>query len=486
MHILQATSEFYPYSKTGGLADMVAGLSGALADMGHEVTIVTPLHRGILGKHPKIKSTRFTLRIPMGRRVIKGRVRKIVPRRNLTVLFVDQPKYYDREGIYMENGAGYPDNPERFIFFSKAVAQIAGKLRGKPDVIHCHDWQTGLIPLLLQNKNGRGSRTPVPATCLSIHNLAYQGVCDAENYRLTNLPRNFFTSSGVEFYGQLNFMKAGLISASQLTTVSPQYAAEIMTPEFGEGLEGVVRQRVGDLSGIINGVDYTQWRTTSNPHLHFDYSAQDLSGKIRNKAALLGELGLPSKRKMPPLYAYVGRLADQKGVDLILETIPRWITKSGCLFVLLGNGDPYLEGKFRQMQKDYPNSVFCHIGYHEPRAHLIEAAADFFLMPSRFEPCGLNQLYSLRYGTIPIVNDVGGLSDTVINLTRNPRTGNGLKLTKHSPEGLLQALRASAKLYANRNRLNRIRKRAMRTNFEWEHSAKAYVEIYKSSHKRRQ
>jgi len=453
--------------------------------MGHEVTIVTPLHRGIRDEHPKLKLTRFTLRIPMGRRVVKGHVRKIVPRRNLTVFFVDQPKYYDRDGIYMENGTGYPDNPERFIFFSKAVLQIAGKLRRKPDVIHCHDWQTGLIPLLLQNRKDQGSRTSMPVTCLSIHNLAYQGVCDAGNYRLTNLPRNYFTSSGVEFYGQLNFMKAGLVSADQLTTVSPQYALEIMTPEFGEGLDGVVRQRVGDLSGILNGVDYTQWRTTGNPHLHFDYSTQNLSGKIRNKAALLGELGLPCRQKMPPLYAYVGRLADQKGVDLILETIPRWLTKSGPMFVLLGNGDPYLEGKFRQMQSNFPDSFCCHIGYRESMAHLIEAAADYFLMPSRFEPCGLNQLYSLRYGTIPIVNDVGGLSDTVIDVTRNPRIGNGIKLTEHSPEGLLRALRASAKLYSNRDRLNRIRKRAMRANFEWEHSAKAYLRIYKSSHKRR-
>jgi starch synthase len=280
-------------------------------------------------------------------------------------------------------------------------------------------------------------------------------------------------------------MKAGLVSADQLTTVSPQYASEIMTPEFGEGLEGVVRQRVGNLSGILNGVDYTQWRTTGNPHLHFDYSTQDLFGKNRNKAALLGELGLPCKRKMPPLYAYVGRLADQKGVDLILKTIPRWLTKSGRMFVLLGNGDPRLESKFRQMQKDFPNSVCCHIGYHEPMAHLIEAAADFFLMPSRFEPCGLNQLYSLRYGTIPIVNDVGGLSDTVIDVTKNPRIGNGIKLTEHSPEGLLRALHASAKLYSNRDRLNRIRKRAMRANFDWNHSAKAYLRLYKSSHKRR-
>ena len=485
MHILQATSEFYPYSKTGGLADMVAGLSSALADMGHEVTIVTPLHKGIRDKHPELKSTRFTLRIPMGRRTVKGLVRKIIPRRNLTVLFVDQPKYYDREGIYMENGMGYPDNPERFIFFSKAIVQIASKLRRIPDVIHCHDWQTGLIPLLLQNTKGQSRRTPAGGTCLSIHNLAYQGVCDAGNYRLTNLPRDYFTSTGVEFYGQLNFKKAGLVFADQLTTVSPQYATEIMTPEFGEGLDGVLRQRVSNLSGILNGVDYTQWRTAGNPHLHFDYSPKDLSGKIRNKIALLGEFGLPRRQKMPPLYAYIGRLADQKGVDIIIETIPRWLTKSDLMFVLLGNGDPCLEDKFRKMQTDFPNSVCCHIDYNEPRAHLIEAASDFFLMPSRFEPCGLNQLYSMRYGTIPIVNDVGGLCDTVIDVVKNPRTGNGFKLVKHSPDGLMRTLRASAKLYDNRVRLNRIRKRAMRTNFEWKNSAKAYLRIYKTCNKRR-
>tara|TARA_B100000959_G_scaffold228626_1_gene243999 strand:+ start:199 stop:1659 length:1461 start_codon:yes stop_codon:yes gene_type:complete len=478
MHILQATSEFYPYSKTGGLADMVAGLSGALADMGHEVTIVTPLYRGIKKNYPKIKPTRHTLRIPMGRRVVNARVQKISPQQNLTVLFVEQPKYYDREGIYMEKGSGYADNPDRFIFFSKAVIELANIQQKRPDVIHCHDWQAGLIPLLQLDGGKSKKQNPRPGTCMTIHNLAYQGNCDAKNYQLANLPKSYFKPSGVEYYGQLNFLKAGLIFSDQLATVSPQYATEIMTPQFGEGLDGVLRQRANDMSGILNGVNYRQWRTTGNPHLPFEYSAHDLSGKYKNKVALIRELGLQSPRKMPPLYAYVGRLADQKGVDLMLEALPDWLGKTDSLFALLGSGEPWMEDRLRQLQEDFPGRACCHIGYSEELAHRIEAAADFFLMPSKFEPCGLNQLYSFRYGTIPIVNNVGGLSDTVNDIRKKQTIGNGFKLAKYSSNCLLQTLRASSAMYANKERLRRIRKRAMLASFDWINAAKSYLKIY--------
>jgi len=480
MHILQATSEFFPYSKTGGLADMVAGLSNAISGQGHTITVVTPLYRGIRDVYTNLKPALGKLSIPMGKRVVPGRVFRTKPHPNLTVLFVDHPGYFNRLGIYMERGSGYADNAERFIFFSKATIEIARRLQIRPDIIHCHDWQTVLIPLLLQHAAGRGTGITLPGTCLSIHNLAYQGVCDARNFSLTNLPRRYFTPEGVEFYGQLNCLKAGLVYADQLITVSPQYAAEITTSSFGEGLDGVIRHRTASITGILNGVDYGQWKSTDNRHLKFDYSAENLTGKLRNKSQLLHEIGLPRKRRMPPLYSYIGRLADQKGVDLILDTLPFLLAKSKFQFVLLGSGTPYHENKFNQLQDAFPESVFCHLEYNESMAHRIEAAADFLVMPSKFEPCGLNQMYSLRYGTIPIVNAVGGLKDTVIDLAKHPRSGTGFVLTEFSPRGLMEAFRFSANLHTDLPRLNRVRKRAMKINFSWKQSSSAYLDIYRT------
>ena len=479
MHILQATSEFFPYSKTGGLADMVAGLSNAISAQGHTITVVTPMYRGVQNVCPNLKPTLGKLSIRMGRKIVEGRVLETKPRPKLTVLFVDHPRYFNRPGIYMEQGNGYADNPERFIFFSKATMEIAKRLKNTPDIIHCHDWQTGLIPLMLKHERGQGANTLATGTCLSIHNLAYQGVCDAKNYSFTNLPKKYFNPEGVEFYGQLNCLKAGLVYADCLTTVSPQYAKEISTTKFGEGLEGVIKGQSDNMTGILNGVDYSQWKTTGNPHLKYEYSIDNLTGKFRNKSVLLDEIGLPRHRITRPLYAYIGRLADQKGVDLLIETLPAWIAKTQCQFVALGNGNPIHENKFNQLQKSFPESVYCHLEYSESMAHRIEAAADFLLMPSKFEPCGLNQMYSLRYGTIPIVNAVGGLKNTVIDLSADPRTGNGIVLPKYSTKELMKALRFSANLHADLPRMNKIRKRAMKANFNWNLSASAYLETYR-------
>lgn len=459
---------------------MVAGLSGALIDKGHEITVITPLYRGIKQNYPKIKPTRYSLRIPMGRRIVNGRVQKLCPRKNLTILFVEQPKYFDRKGIYTENGTGYADNAERYIFFSKAVTELSNKLRKRPNIIHCHDWQAGLVPLLLKHRQKLGSRILRFRTCMTIHNLAYQGICTADNFTLTNLPKKYFSASGMEFYGQMNFMKAGLVYSDQLTTVSPRYATEILTPESGEGLDGVLQQRTHDLSGILNGVDYTEWRTTGNPHLPFEYSEHDLSGKYKNKTALIRDLEFQSTKNASLLYAYVGRLADQKGISILLEALPKWLRNSNSIIAILGSGEKWMERNFVELQNEFTNRIYCHIGYNEKLAHRIEAAADFFLMPSKFEPCGLNQLYSLRYGTIPIVNDVGGLSDSIIDLRLNQNNGNGFKLSEYSSDCLIRTIRASAKYSENKDKMRRIRKRAMRANFNWGKSAKHYLDIFNS------
>jgi len=315
---------------------------------------------------------------------------------------------------------------------------------------------------------------------MTIHNLAYQGICTADNFTLTNLPKKYFSASGMEFYGQMNFMKAGLVYSDQLTTVSPRYATEILTPESGEGLDGVLQQRTHDLSGILNGVDYTEWRTTGNPHLPFEYSEHDLSGKYKNKTALIRDLEFQSTKNASLLYAYVGRLADQKGISILLEALPKWLRNSNSIIAILGSGEKWMERNFVELQNEFTNRIYCHIGYNEKLAHRIEAAADFFLMPSKFEPCGLNQLYSLRYGTIPIVNDVGGLSDSIIDLRLNQNNGNGFKLSEYSSDCLIRTIRASAKYSENKDKMRRIRKRAMRANFNWGKSAKHYLDIFNS------
>ena len=465
MRILQATSEFFPYSKTGGLADMVAGLSGALAELGEDVTVATPLYRGIREQVPDLKPFGPKVILPLGKQTFTGRWWKATESNGLTLLFLEQEDFYDRPGLYMANGNGYWDNPERFMFLSKAVAQLAGEY----NVVHVHDWQTAFVPMLLR---ASGSRD-IPRTVLTIHNLAYQGQCEATRFEITNLPWNCFHSEGPEFWGNLNFLKAGLHYADAITTVSPRYSKEILTPEFGEGMEGVLQSRQGVLSGILNGVDYSEWRTTNNPYLAAPYHADDLAGKNICKQFIQKEVGLPVSNA--PLFGTVSRLAEQKGISVLVEALADILCENEMQYVGLGSGDGQLAGQLKSLQSRFPKQVRFVEGYSNALAHQIEAGADYFVMPSRFEPCGLNQLYSLRYGTIPIVNGVGGLVDTVIDIVHDKPTG--LILNQLTVRALTDALGKACSIHGS-DQSREMVQRGMKADFGWENASTRYLNCY--------
>jgi starch synthase len=476
MRILLASSEVFPYSKTGGLADMVGALAKYLAKAGQEVGVVTPLYRSVRERATGLQPTQLRLQLPLGRQLVSAQVMALEPEEGLVIYFVEQPEFFDRVGLYQEGGEDYPDNAERFIFFSKCVAHLARYLEWKPQIVHVHDWPVGLVPLLISHQKWMEGWSNPPRTCLTIHNLAYQGVFPAAKYALTNLPWQYFNPKGVEFYGQLNCLKGGIVYADALTTVSPRYAREITTEEFGCGLDGVLRERQHSLIGILNGVDYAEWRTTGNPFLKYSYGPENLSQKTSAKLALQAEMQLPENASVP-LFGTVSRLVEQKGVDILLGALEEMLG-ADLQFVLLGSGEPRFEKAFLDLARRHPSKVAVRIGYDHGLSHRIEAACDFFLMPSRFEPCGLNQMYSLRYGTIPIVRTTGGLDDSVVAPNEDPVTADGIKFTEYSSRALAKAIRKALVLYANPELLQHFRLNGMEADFSWTRTAEEYLKVY--------
>jgi starch synthase len=476
MRILLASSEAHPYSKTGGLADMVGALAKALARQGHQIGLVTPLYTGIRDRFPEIKRLDLKLDLPLGTRRVQGDVWTLEPIQGLTVYLIDQPDFYLRPALYQKDNADYADNAERFIFLSKAVVQLARNLAWKPEMVHAHDWQTALAPLLIQHEKLVTGWRHAPRSCVTIHNLAYQGTFPPAQYPLTNLPWDYFNPNGLEFYGSFNCLKAGITYADVISTVSPRYAREITTQEFGCGLDALLRHRQEALFGILNGVDYEEWNTTNNPFVKHPYSGQDLSGKSANKVELQKELGLPPDPHVP-LFGNISRLVDQKGVDIQLGTLEEMLS-ANLQFVLLGSGTTPYERAYRQLAKRFPSKVTVRIGYDQGLAHRIEAACDFFLMPSRYEPCGLNQMYSLRYGTIPIVRITGGLDDTVVDATEDPENADGIKFMEYSSRALSKSIRKALALYAEPELLHLYRINGMTADFSWDRTAVEYASLY--------
>ena len=453
MNILHASSEVFPYSKTGGLADATAALARAQAAAGHTVTLVTPLYRGIREQFPGLE--------PLGQAEPPAKVWRLEPEPNLTVLFIDEPEWFDRAGLY-----GHAADAERFIFFSKCVARLAKRT----EIVHAHDWQSGLVMPLL---------TDVPAgKVFTIHNAAYQGRFPADKFELTGLPESFFDWRQLEFHGDVSFLKGGIVCADLVTTVSPRYARELLTKEYGCGLEGVFQARGDRLTGVLNGVDYTEWNTTDNPHLAAAYSGDSPGGKAANKRALQRELGLPELADVP-LLGNISRFTDQKGIDILLGALEE-LLGGGVVFqfVGLGSGDPLLEQAMSGLAKRHPDRVAVQIGYDTGLAHRIEAGSDFYVMPSRFEPCGLNQLYSLRYGSVPVVRATGGLDDSVIDLGQGDALATGIKFTDYSAEALGQALGRALALYARPKRLAKVRDNGMRADFSWGQTTAEYERLY--------
>lgn len=478
MRVLLATSELHPYSKTGGLADMVAALAKALAAAGHRVGVVTPLYRPIWLKHRPTRMD-WWMDLPLGNRRYAPEIWTLEPQPNLTVYFVHAREHFDRDGVYGTEDGAYADNAERFIGFSKAATQLARYLPWRPEVVHVHDWQTGLVPLLIRHQAEREGWSEAPRSVLTIHNLAYQGVYGRDTYGLTNLPPDYFHLGGAEFHGMLNLLKTGLIFADAITTVSPRYAREITTAEFGERLDGVIRRRGNAVRGILNGVDYEEWNTESNRFLPFPYNVSDLGGKALIKAALQAEMGLPTDPHVP-LFGTVGRLADQKGVDIALGALEEMVA-APIQFVSLGSGQREYQNALAALARRHPTKVSSRVVFDVALSHRIEAGCDFFLMPSRFEPCGLNQMYSLRYGTVPLVRRTGGLDDSVIDFRDDPERANGIKFEGYSSRALAKAMRKALALYEQPEWLAFYRRNGMKADFSWERTRLEYEAIYRGA-----
>lgn len=476
MKILLATSELFPYSKTGGLADMVAALGKSLAQAGHQVSVVTPLYKRVREQKLPLQKLDWNLDIPLDWRMIHGDIYRLKQSENLSIYFIEQPGYFDRNGIYNENNLDYGDNAERFIFFCKAVVNLAQYMPEQPEVIHVHDWQTGCIPLLIRELRDSGKLTHPIKTCLTIHNLAYQGVFHSGTFQMLNLPWHYFSMEECEYYGNLNMLKTGIVFADALTTVSPKYAKEILGAEYGENLNNVLRARSNILTGILNGADYDIWQTEENPALPYPYSGENMSGKTKNKIALQKELGLPVNPDIP-VFGNIGRMAEQKGIDIMLPAIED-ILDAGIQFVCLGSGLSRYEDQINRLQSRYPDKVAVYIGYNDKLAHRVTAGIDFFVMPSRYEPCGLNQMYSLRFGTIPIVRATGGLDDSVIDTKEDKKQANGFKFYRYTPLDLGRTMIRALAVYYSPTQFKQMQQNAISADFSWKRTAQKYTLVY--------
>jgi starch synthase len=477
MHVLLAASELHPYSKTGGLADAVGSLGRALALAGVRVTVVTPLYRGLAERVGPGVGSPWRFDIGVGKELVPGEFVRVTEPSGMEVWFVRHDAYFDRPGLYNEGQNDYADNAARFLFLARAALLAARHAAVPVDVVHAHDWQVGLLPLMVHHARITGAWPRAPRTLFTIHNLAYQGGFAADAWTLTGLPWSWFHLESAAHGGGVNFLKAGLCLADALSTVSPRYAREICTPEFGCGLDGVLRRREHDLCGILNGVDYDEWNTTRNPALPHPYHADDLSGKAMCKAALQGEMGLAVDPGVP-LFGNISRLTDQKGCDLLAAALEGLLPREPLQFVLLGSGDPALEATFRSLATRFPGRVAARIGFNPALAHRIEAASDFYVMPSRFEPCGLNQLYSLRYGAIPVVRATGGLSDSVVDARDDAAAATGIHFREASAAALEWAMRKALALHAIPQAVAHYRSNGMSRDFSWQTQAREYVRLY--------
>jgi starch synthase len=497
---LYAASEVAGFAKTGGLADVAGSLPRALAERGVDCAVIMPLYRGVKNGSTPLENTGVAVEVPIGPRNVRGAIfRATLPHSNVPIFFVDQPGFFDRDdpargaGLYQHTAVDgskrdYPDNCERFIFFSRAILEAIRALDFWPDIIHCNDWQTGLVPVYLRevyqaSAHAWRAKYLTVRSFFTIHNMAYQGVFWHLDMPLTGLPWRLFNYEQLEFYGRLNFLKGGIVFADAITTVSPMYAREIQTPYFGCGLHNVLARRARQLHGIVNGVDYRVWNPATDPHLSARYTALDVArGKAACKSALQRHYGLPEKPHTP-LLGMVSRLVDQKGLDLLTESA-RGLMQHDLQLVVLGEGDPRHHAMLLDLRGRFPARVGVTIAQEERLAHEIEGAADIFLMPSQFEPCGLSQLYSLKYGTVPLVRATGGLADTVVDATSanlEAGTATGFVFLPYTPAAFLETVhRALCVFCEHPEHWLALQRTGMSQDWSWSRSAAQYEELYDS------
>jgi len=465
--VLQIASEALPFAKTGGLADVLGALPPALSRLGWDVTIVLPRYRGV--REGEVVE-RFT--VTVGGFARPAAFVEAAMADGARAVLVDCPELYDRDDLYTIGGADYPDNARRFAFLVRAALEYAGRRGGRPSVVHAHDWQAALAPVYLRTLYADHPVLGGTPSVLTIHNLAYQGLFEADWLPRLDLGWDQFTVDRLEYWHRISYLKGGINSADAITTVSARYAAEIQTPAFGFGFDGILRARHRDLAGILNGIDTTEWDPTRDRFLPQPYSAGDLEGKRAAKVEVMRRYGLPTDTAAlaRPLVGMVSRMVDQKGLDLI-AALERELPRLDASFVVLGTGDARYQHFWRALAAAHPDRIGARVGFDEGLAHLIEGGADLFLMPSRFEPSGLNQMYSMRYGTVPLVHAVGGLADTV-----SPKTG--FAFDEYTPAALLACLTRALQTFRDRRKWRALQRAGMAKDFSWDRSAKEYVKIY--------
>ncbi|MGI9515433.1 MAG: glycogen synthase GlgA [Pirellulaceae bacterium] len=483
MKILVVSSEVVPFAKTGGLADVCGALPVALQRAGHEVVVFMPGYRVARDAGLPIEETDVQLEVPVGEQMVSGRLMKShLPNSDVVVYLAGQNDYFDRPGLYQNEGQDYPDNCSRFVFFCRFVLESLAQLGWRPDLVHCNDWHTGLIPAYLRTLYAEHELWRDTPTLMTIHNLAYQGSYPADRMPLTGLDWEYFNWRQMEFHEHLNLLKTGIVFADAVSTVSPRYAMEIQTAEQGHGLDAVLRSRRNDLTGVLNGIDIDVWNPKTDPHLATNYDAETwLECKPACKADLQQRLGMTVNADAP-LIGVIGRMTAQKGWELIIEVMQRWLGHIGAQWVVLGTGDAGFQDSLRQLKERFPDQLGLELGFSDPLAHQIEAGADLFLMPSRFEPCGLNQQYSMRYGTVPVVHETGGLADTVVNLseaTLQSRTANGFSFDHYDAGALDQSLMRGVNTMIHDKLIWRqMIETGMRQDWSWSASASRYVQLY--------
>lgn len=457
MKIVMCASEVVPFAKTGGLADVVGALPSALEELGEEIIVVMPAYRCVL-KNPQIKLKRLLPDVSYASMA-----------KAIKVYFVENPAYFDRDGLYGDKNGDYPDNLDRFLFYCRRTLMLLKEINFKPDIIHCHDWQSALIPVYLKTAYRNDPFFAQTRTLFTIHNIGYQGLFAAEEFSKLNIEQRYFSMEYLEFYGKINLLKGGIVFADLINTVSPTYSKEIQTKEFGFGLDGVLRKRGNDVFGILNGLDYSIWNPQTDKFIPANYSPQDLHRKAENKRYLQQICGLPQEADIP-LFGVVSRLAQQKGFDILAEGIDE-ICRHRLQLVILGTGDIKYHQLLEEMQRKYPEVISLHLKFDDVLAHRIYAGSDIFLMPSRYEPCGLGQLISFRYATIPLVFKTGGLADTVTSQT-------GFVFSEYSKTALIKAIEEAIAAFKDRDKWLELMQRVISLDFSWNESARKYKELY--------
>jgi starch synthase len=479
LKILYAAAEVVPFAKTGGLADVAGALPKVLAEMGHDVRIVMPLYGSIDREKYGIRPATPTFPIPHGGEFIDISVEQSDAIPGVTTYFIHDDYLFDRDGLY-----GHADDDHRFVAYCRGMLEMLPQLGWMPDVINCNDWHTGLVPVYLKTLYAHKPGYADIASLYTIHNLAYQGHFAPYIMELAALPWELFTWDKLEFYSGFNFMKSGLVYADALSTVSETYATEIQTQGYGERLDGVMSHRAADLYGILNGIDYHEWSPRTDKFIPSHFAPDDLAGKKKDKAALQKELGLPVKPNVP-LFGIVSRLSSQKGLDLLEETLPALLADEAMQLVILGTGDAHYHEMLEELAAAHPTKLAIALKFDNALAHRIYAASDFFLMPSRYEPCGLGQLISLAYGTVPVVRATGGLADTVKEFKGIGRgKGNGFVFEDYTPEALDATIHRALRCYADEDCWEKVTQNAFACDYSWEASAKKYVKVYKAAMKK--